>query len=231
MPIFALTEELIFPPPSLAHEEGILAIGGDLKPERLLLAYEMGIFPWYSPQEPIMWWSPDPRFVLYPEQLRVSRSMRPILNQQRFQITYDRAFEQVIGQCRTMPRPGQRGTWITGEMLSAYLALHRQGYAHSVEAWQDSQLVGGLYGVSLGTCFFGESMFAQVSNASKAAFITLVRDLQAAGFTLIDCQVYTEHLDSLGAEEVPRARFLEELATALQEETMKGSWGAHFHRQ
>jgi leucyl/phenylalanyl-tRNA---protein transferase len=231
MPIFELTDELIFPPPSLAHEEGLLAIGGDLKPERLLLGYEMGIFPWYSHRDPIMWWSPDPRFVLYPAQLKVSRSMRPILNQQRFQITYDLAFEQVIRQCRTMPRPGQRGTWITGEMLSAYLTLHQQGYAHSIEAWQERQLVGGLYGVSLGKCFFGESMFAQVSNASKAAFITLVRDLKQAGFVLIDCQVYTEHLDNLGAVQIPRERFLEELAASLQSETLQGSWGAYFNRQ
>jgi len=230
MPIFALTDELIFPDPSLAHEEGILAVGGDLRPERLLLAYEMGIFPWYSRHEPIMWWSPDPRFVLYPDQLKISRSMRPILNQGRFQITYDQAFEAVIRQCRTMPRPGQRGTWITGGMLDAYLSLHEQGYAHSAEAWQNGQLVGGLYGVSLGQCFFGESMFAQVSNASKATFITLVRDLQGAGFPFIDCQVYTDHLSSLGAEEIPRERFLQELDQALDAETLRGDWGHRFNR-
>lgn len=225
MPIYELTNELLFPSPHLAHEEGILAIGGDLRPERLLLAYQKGIFPWYSPHEPIMWWSPDPRFVLYPDQLRVSRSMRPVLNQKRFQITYDQAFRQVIQNCKTMPRPGQRGTWITGEMLDAYVTLHQLGFAHSVEAWQDNELVGGLYGVSLGSCFFGESMFAKVANASKAAFITLVKDISPKGCTLIDCQVYTDHLDSLGAEEVPRETFLAELADGLTAPTWRGNWG------
>jgi leucyl/phenylalanyl-tRNA--protein transferase len=226
MPIFSLTNELIFPAPHLAHKEGILAVGGDLRPERLLLAYQMGIFPWYSGREPILWWSPDPRFVLYPDQLRVSRSMRPILNQHRFEITYDRAFAEVIRQCKTAPRPGQDGTWINAKMQAAYQALHHQGYAHSVEAWQDGQLVGGLYGVSLGRCYFGESMFAHASNSSKAAFITLMGDLQAANIDLIDCQVYTEHLDRLGAIEIPRAQFLSELADRLSFPTLKGDWGS-----
>mgnify|MGYP006266594133 CR=1 FL=1 len=230
MPIFALTDELLFPDPNLAHPEGILAIGGDLRPERLLLAYQMGIFPWYSAREPIMWWSPDPRFVLYPAALRVSRSMRPILNQRRFAITYDCAFDQVIRQCKTVPRAGQGGTWITADMQAAYRELHALGYAHSVEAWQQGELVGGLYGVSLGRCFFGESMFAKASNASKAAFITLVRDLAEQGFDLIDCQVYTDHLHSLGAEEIPRTQFLRELAQRMDQPTQRGHWGEWLDR-
>jgi leucyl/phenylalanyl-tRNA---protein transferase len=230
MPVFALTDELMFPPPDLAEERGILAVGGDLRPERLLLAYRMGIFPWYSHPEPIIWWSPDPRFVLYPANLKVSRSMRPILNQERFQITYDQAFAEVIRHCKTAPRQGQLGTWITPEMQDAYGELYRRGYAHSVEAWQEEQLVGGLYGVSLGRCFFGESMFAKVSNASKAAFITLVRDLTDQGFALIDCQVYTDHLASLGAEAVPRSRFLRELKACLASSGMVGNWGDMLNR-
>ncbi|RMG71150.1 MAG: leucyl/phenylalanyl-tRNA--protein transferase [Bacteroidetes bacterium] len=225
MPIYALTEALMFPDPERAHPDGILAVGGDLRPERLLLAYEHGIFPWFSAGDPILWWSPDPRFVLYPDELKVQRSMRPILNQQKFQITYDQAFAEVIKNCRHTPRPGQRGTWITPEMQAAYLNLHQEGYAHSVEVWQEGALVGGLYGVSLGRCYFGESMFAQVSNASKAGFITLVRDLMARDFALIDCQVYTSHLESLGAREIPRRQFLDELHTHLQAPDLRGNWG------
>lgn len=230
MPIFSLTEEVAFPPPEMAHEDGILALGGDLRPERLLLAYRMGIFPWYSEREPIMWWSPDPRFVLYPNNLKVSKSMRPILNQNRFQITYDQAFGDVIGNCQTTPRPGQYGTWITTEMQDAYLDLHHLGFAHSAEAWKEGELVGGLYGVSLGKSFFGESMFAKESNASKAAFITLVRDLVEQGFKMIDCQVYTEHLASLGAEEVSRAHFLDQLEKWGSTPTLNGNWGEYFGR-
>lgn len=225
MPIFALNESLLFPSPHLAEPDGILAIGGDLAPQRLLLAYEMGIFPWYSEEEPILWWSPDPRFVLYPEDLKISKSMRPILNQRRFRISYDQAFQEVVSRCKQIDRPGQRGTWITGYMLEAYCELHRQGYAHSVEVWQDDKLVGGLYGVSMGNCFFGESMFADVSNASKAGFITLIQDLRQQGFRLIDCQVPTQHLASFGAQEIPRERFLIELALHLKKATHQGNWG------
>ena len=225
MPIYALSEALVFPPPERAHPDGILAVGGDLRPERLLLAYQSGIFPWFSPGDPIIWWSPNPRFVLYPTELKVHRSMRPILNQGRFRITYDQDFAGVIAQCRQAPRPGQAGTWITPEMQQAYLRLHNLGYAHSVEVWQDDALVGGLYGVALGHCYFGESMFAHVSNASKAGFITLVQALTAQGFRLIDCQVYTSHLESLGAREIPRRQFLRELTQALEAPTLRGDWG------
>ncbi|TAE57444.1 MAG: leucyl/phenylalanyl-tRNA--protein transferase [Bacteroidetes bacterium] len=225
MPLFSLSDELIFPDPAWAEPDGMLAVGGDLRPERLLLAYQNGIFPWYSRNEPILWWSPDPRFVLYPEQLYVSKSMKQVLKRETFRITFDQKFREVIGHCGKTRRPGQRGTWITHDMLEAYCTLHERGFAHSVEVWENEKLVGGLYGVSLGKAFFGESMFAHVSNASKAGFITLVRNLQERGFQLIDCQVYTEHLESLGAVLVPRERFLEELSEVLKGETWQGNGG------
>ncbi len=231
MPVFALTEELIFPPPYLANPEGILAIGGDLSINRLLLAYQSGIFPWYSPGEPIIWWSPDPRFVLYPQNLKVSKSMRPILRKEAFQITYDQDFVGVVHHCQKTFREGQKGSWITEEMKKAYHELHRAGFAHSVEVWQDKKLVGGLYGISLGKVFFGESMFAHVSNASKAGFITLIRDLHEKEFYLIDCQVYTSHLESLGAEEIDREIFLEELDQYMDHTTLVGNWGDLFDRK
>lgn len=231
MPIFPLTDALVFPDPTYANPDGILAIGGDLRPERLLLAYEKGIFPWYSQGQPILWWSPDPRFVLWPEELKVSKSMKQVLRKSQFTITYDQAFEAVISHCQQVPRPGQHGTWITGNMLQAYLSLHQQGLAHSVEIWEANNLVGGLYGVSLGDCFFGESMFTHVSNASKAGFITLMQDLRADGIRLIDCQVYTRHLESLGAGEVSRAAFLEKLRAFLLPPTRKGNWGARYERE
>jgi len=224
MPIFQLMEEIIFPPSHLAASSGILAVGGDLSPERILEAYRQGIFPWYADQEPIIWWSPDPRFVLFPSEIRVSRSMRQILRQGRFTITFDQDFQAVITACQK-PRPGQAGTWITREMKEAYIALHEQGYAHSVEAWQEGVLVGGLYGVSLGRCFFGESMFSRVSNASKAAFITLAAELSLRSFGLIDCQVRSSHLASLGARDIPRKEFTSLLQTLLRCETLFGNWG------
>ena len=224
MPVFSLDKRIIFPPVHLAIEGGILAIGGDLEPERLLLAYRSGIFPWYSGDEPIIWWSPDPRFVLFPDELKVSRSMRKILASGVFEITFDRAFPDVIRKCGRAKRPGQRGTWITEEMREAYTEMHRLGYAHSVEAWRDGKLAGGLYGLSLGSCFFGESMFAEVSNASKAAFITLVRALEEKGCAMIDSQVYTAHMESLGATDIPREEYLELLGEALKAETLRGSW-------
>lgn len=224
MPVYLLTEDLIFPPPHLSDENGLLAVGGDLSPERLLLAYKSGIFPWYSDDDPILWWSPDPRLVLYPDQLRVSKSLRKLVRQQKFHLTFDTAFQQVMTACAETRRPGQEGTWIVDEMIQAYTALHHAGFAHSVEAWHEGRLVGGLYGISLGRCFFGESMFAHVSNASKVAFYHLVHYLKARHFDLIDCQVTTEHLLSLGAQEIPRARFLAEIERSLQHPTLHGQW-------
>ncbi|MCU0443538.1 MAG: leucyl/phenylalanyl-tRNA--protein transferase [Microscillaceae bacterium] len=224
MAYYFLSEELWFPSVERADAHGILAIGGDLSPERLLLAYRSGIFPWFSEGDPIVWWSPNPRFVLYPEKLYISKSMRQILRQNRFMVTFDQDFRGVISRCQGSKRVGQNSTWITQEMLEAYCHLHELGYAHSVEVWQNNELVGGLYGVSLGKCFFGESMFTQVSNASKVGFITLSGYLQKLGFPLIDSQVYTQHLESLGAEEIPRRQYLQELSACLEGETRQGSW-------
>ena len=202
-----------FPDPSLADEEGLLAIGGDLSPERLLLAYRKGIFPWYSENDPICWWSPDPRFVLFPSELKVSNSMRNVLNRGTFRFTIDRAFGEVILRCKESLRYGEPGSWINDEIISAYTQLHGMGYAHSVESWQDGKLVGGLYGIRMGNFFFGESMFSTVSNASKFAFINYVKQLQKEGVILIDCQVYTTHLESLGARMIERKEFLKMLET------------------
>lgn len=200
-----------FPPVEYALREpdGLLAVGGDLAPERILSAYRQGIFPWFSPGQPILWWSPDPRAVLLPEKLKVSRSLRKTINKGSFQVTFDTAFEQVIRACATTPRRGQPGTWITEEMQQAYIKLHRMGYAHSAESWSGDELVGGLYGLRLGRVFYGESMFSRRTDASKVAFVHLVRKLQEEGVMLIDCQVTTDHLLSLGAEEIPRRRFIE----------------------
>ncbi len=228
MPVFWLDdEELIFPHPSLADPSGVLALGGDLRPERLLLAYENGIFPWFNPGEEIMWWSPDPRFVLFPDELKVSRSMRPYFNQQKFDLTYDQVFPQVMRSCQTVNRlaQGQLGTWITESMLEAYIHLHELGYAHSVEVWEGEELIGGLYGVALGKVFFGESMFAKRSNASKFGFISLVRRLKEEGYSLIDCQQETRHLGSLGARSISRASFLERLEENKRVETDRRGWG------
>ncbi len=225
MPIYRLCEDIIFPPAELAARSGILAVGGDLSSRRLVEAYRNGIFPWYSDDDPIIWWSPDPRYVLFPGELRVSRSMRQTIKREIFSITFDRDFRGVIGACRSSRRRKEKGTWITDEMLEAYTELFELGLAHSVEAWKDDRLAGGLYGVSLGGCFFGESMFAAVSNASKAAFVALVERLRSRGFTLIDCQVHTAHLESLGARGIPRAYFLELLAEALKMPTLRGNWG------
>jgi len=224
MPVFRLTDRLVFPPPELASPEGILAVGGDLTPERLLLAYRMGIFPWYNEEEPILWWSPDPRCVLFPGEIRISRSMRQFLRKPSLEITFDRHFAGVVAGCRA-PRKGLGGTWIHDEMAEAYGRLHALGYAHSVEVWQAGRLVGGLYGVSLGRCFFGESMFSAVSNASKAALITLAQRIRSMGFVFIDCQVPSEHLHSLGARLLPRPVFLDLLAQGVEEGTLKGNWG------
>jgi leucyl/phenylalanyl-tRNA--protein transferase len=224
MPVFLLDSTLAFPPVECAIEGGILAVGGDLSPERLLLAYREGIFPWYSDGEPIIWWSPDPRFVLFPQELKVSKTTRQVINRRIFDITFDADFSGVIARCAAVKRRRQRGTWITDEMREAYTALHSLGYAHSVESWKEGRLVGGLYGVSLGKIFFGESMFTLESNASKAALVTLVRVLHSKGFKLIDSQVYTEHMERFGAREIPRSEYLKMLKECLRYETTQGSW-------
>lgn len=223
--MFLLSKESIeFPSPELANSRGILAVGGDLSPQRLLLAYNMGIFPWYERGSQIMWWSLDPRFVLFPNELKVSKSMRPYFNQNKFELTCDKAFEEVIRACQTQRGFLRSDTWITEDMEEAYCRLHTLGFAHSVEVWQGGKLVGGLYGVSLGKCFFGESMFSKVSNASKFGFIALTRRLEELGFGLIDCQQETNHLASLGARSIPRREFLAILKKNEQEETLQGKW-------
>jgi leucyl/phenylalanyl-tRNA--protein transferase len=222
MPVFHLTEKIVFPPPGYAEEDGLLAVGGDLSVSRLLLAYSMGIFPWYSEGSPILWWSPDPRLVLLPEDLRVSRSLRQRIKKGTFTVTMDAAFEDVIKNCATVHRKRSGETWITPEMVRAYIDLHRSGYAHSVESWYDGKLAGGVYGVSLGAAFFGESMFSLMSDASKVALVMLVRQLRRWGFLMIDCQVTTRHLISLGAKEMPRDRFMNLLKASLEKETRKG---------
>ncbi|RYY67833.1 MAG: leucyl/phenylalanyl-tRNA--protein transferase [Chitinophagaceae bacterium] len=202
-----LTNSLIFPSVEEADENGLLAIGGDLGAERLLLAYRSGIFPWFNEEDPICWWSPDPRFVLYPADIKISKSMQAIFRKNIFEFKIDTAFEQVITQCQNTYRDGQDGTWITEEMKAAYINLHRQGYAHSAEAWWDGKLVGGLYGIRLGKVFFGESMFSHASNASKFAFINYVKQLHQEHVELIDCQLHTNHLESLGARMISRKHF------------------------
>jgi leucyl/phenylalanyl-tRNA--protein transferase len=199
-----------FPPVEQANEDGLLAIGGELSVKRLLDAYNHGIFPWYNDSQPIIWWSPDPRMVLFPEKLKVSKSMQQLLRKKEFQVSFNEDFEAVISNCANIKREGQGGTWITPEMKKAYIELHKLGYARSVEVWQDNKLVGGLYGIYLEEkkIFCGESMFTLVSNASKFGFIKLVEKLKTEGVKLIDCQVYTKHLESLGAEEIPRKEFL-----------------------
>ena len=209
---FRLTEKIEFPDPRLADEDGLLAIGGDLSVDRLLLAYQLGIFPWFSGDTP-HWYSPDPRCVLIPEDLYISKSMRTLIRRDAFHVTCNQAFEQVIRNCKSVRREGQWGTWITEDMMRAYLKLHELGHAWSFEAWQDGELAGGLYGIRMGCIFFGESMFSHRSNASKYAFIKCVQQLEADGVILIDCQVYTEHLLSLGAHLTSRDEFLEFIAS------------------
>jgi leucyl/phenylalanyl-tRNA--protein transferase len=224
MPVFYLTGRISFPPVQLAEKSGLLAVGGDLTPKRILAAYRKGIFPWYSQGDPILWWSPDPRLVLYPEDLRISKSLKKLLNAKRFDITFDRAFHEVIQNCAEMRTENRRETWLTEEMIEAYSLLHETGCAHSVEAWKDGELAGGLYGLALGKCFFGESMFSKQSNASKVAFVSLVTRLKAEGFRLIDCQVTTRHLLSFGAKEIRRAVFLKELERYIKGPGPSGLW-------
>ena len=206
--MYLLSKDLIFPEVHLANEDGLLAIGGDLSPERLLLAYKSGIFPWYNKGEPIIWYSPNPRMVLFPNKLKISKSMKQLIRRNEFQITFNKNFEEVISNCKSIEREGQQSTWITEEMQEAYLKLHKKGIAKSVEVWKNKELVGGLYGVDLGTVFCGESMFSKISNASKLAFIYMVQKLENEKYQLIDCQVYNNHLASLGAEEISRTKFL-----------------------
>lgn len=217
-------EVLVFPDPREAMDGGLLAFGGDLSPSRLLLAYRSGIFPWYSQGDPILWWSPDPRLVLFPEKLKISKSLRKILKSGRFEIRMDTAFGEVIYACGMMPREGQDGTWILPEMIEAYEELHHLGYAHSVETYMEGELVGGLYGVSLGGVFFGESMFSREPDASKSALAALVTFCLEQGIGLIDCQVTTDHLMRMGAEEIERNRFLDLLKLSLEKETLMGAW-------
>jgi leucyl/phenylalanyl-tRNA--protein transferase len=217
MPVFELAEEIAFPPPELAESDGLLAVGGDLSVDRLLLAYSMGIFPWYSEGQPILWWSPDPRLVLFPGEFKSSRSLRQTIKKGIFTVTMNTAFKDVISQCASIHKDKHGDTWITGEMIEAYLRLHDIGVAHSVESWHGDELRGGLYGVALGGAFFGESMFATMSDASKVALAALVEKLKQWGYDIIDCQVVTEHLRSFGAKEIGRREFLEILRHSLQE--------------
>ena len=206
MPLFALDNELVFPPVHLAEPDGLLAMGGDLSSERLLLAYRNGIFPWYE-GDTILWWCPHPRFVLFPDELKVSKSIKTLLNKNELKFTTNKAFAQVIHHCKETKRPGQDGTWITNEVEKAYCRLHELGYAHSAEVWKNDELVGGLYGIKLDRVFFGESMFSLESNASRFAFIKYVQELKNEGIELIDCQVYTEYLESFGARMIDRENF------------------------
>ena len=223
MPVFRLDDRLVFPDPRLA-EQGLLAVGGDLSPERLLLAYRSGIFPWYEEGQAILWHSPEPRMVLDARRLHVPASIRKTIRRGRLRVTLDAAFRAVREGCASSHRPEGAGTWITGEMIDAYVRLHELGYAHSCEAWSGDELAGGLYGVSLGGAYFGESMFARVPEASKVGFVALVEQLVRWGIDLVDCQVYTEHLDRFGAEERPRSRYLASLGRALKLPTRRGRW-------
>lgn len=214
-----------FPDPRKADSEGIVAIGGDLSVKTLLAAYSKGIFPWYNENQPILWWCPDPRFVLHPDDLKVSKSMRPYFNQAKYIVTYDTAFEHVMTACGRIPRKDQpAGSWITPDMLQGYIDLHHAGFAHSIEVWEEGALVGGLYGVAIGKIFFGESMFALRPNASKMGFIQLVHSLKKRGYELIDCQQETGHLGTLGAKSIQRTTFLDKLETLVQHHTDRGLW-------
>ena len=224
MPVEISRRSLEFPDLDEADESGLLAIGGDLSIERLKLAYSKGIFPWYEDGMPILWWSPDPRMELFPEKMIISHSLRQSIKKQQFTVTIDHAFEKVIRNCAKTTRKGEDGTWITTEMQNAYIRLHEAGYAHSAEAWLDGELVGGLYGVALGKAFFGESMFHHVTNASKVALFELVEKLSSWNFEIIDAQVYTNHLESLGGEMIPRGEYIHILEKALLKEDVIGSW-------
>lgn len=224
MPVYRLPDEIAFPDPSEAEADGLLAVGGDLTPERVLTGYAMGIFPWPHEGWPLMWFSPDPRMVLFPDELKLQRSLRQTIRKEPFEITFDTDFARVIDACKDIPRAGQEGTWITPDMLKSYTRLFELGFAHSVEAWHDGELVGGLYGVSLGAGFFGESMFALEDDASKVAFAAFVHQLKLWGFQFIDAQVHTHHLERFGARMIPRDEYLLALAEALATPTRRGPW-------
>ncbi|MBN2800311.1 MAG: leucyl/phenylalanyl-tRNA--protein transferase [Deltaproteobacteria bacterium] len=224
MPIFRLSPRILFPSPALADSSGLLAVGGDLSPKRLVLAYASGIFPWYSDDQPLLWWSPDPRMVLHTEELHVHRSLAKRIRRGDYAITMDRAFDRVIRACAEVPRPGQGGTWITEEMMASYQELHRLGYAHSVEAWRGDALVGGLYGVAVGRMFAGESMFAHAPDASKVAFAHLVAQLHRWDYPIVDAQMHTEHLARFGARLIPRSRFLEQVSVLSHTAGHRGRW-------
>ncbi|MDF1578738.1 MAG: leucyl/phenylalanyl-tRNA--protein transferase [Desulfurivibrionaceae bacterium] len=224
MPVFQLDESISFPPPQMAREDGLLAVGGDLKPERLLLAYHLGIFPWYSQGEPILWWAPVPRMVLFPDDFHLSRSLARTMRRKTFTVTFDEAFPEVINNCAAIRLDRGEETWLGAEMIEAYCKLHELGYAHSVECWHGTELKGGLYGVSLGSVFFGESMFSLAPNGSKVAMAALVNQLVLWEFDLIDCQIHNSHLESLGAAEIPGDEFWERLALAVDKPTLIGKW-------
>jgi len=224
MPVYQLPDEPLFPSPDEAEPGGLLAVGGDLSLIRLLRAYAMGIFPWYSDEDPILWWSPDPRLILEPSKLKVSKSLRRVVKKGQFSVTFDRVFDRVIGKCATARRRGGEGTWIVDDMIRAYTELHRAGFAHSVESWDGTELAGGLYGVSIGKAFFGESMFTQAKDASKVALVYLADMLAAWQFDFIDCQITTDHLLRMGAHEIPRTAFLQRLARAVTHRTRRGRW-------
>ena len=224
MPVYQLSDKLIFPPAELADKDGLLAIGGDLSPERLLLAYSNGIFPWYTAGDPILWWSPSPRLVIFPDEFTIPKRLSRLIRQKKFSATVDQAFQEVIAACATSDKRRKMGTWITIEMIDAYCRLHDMGFAHSVECWMDGELAGGLYGISLGGIFFGESMFSRQTNASKVALVALVDKLKKWDFDLIDCQMKTEHLMQFGAREIPGAEFQKLLIKSLSRETKIGKW-------
>jgi len=224
MPVYQLTDTLIFPPAELAEKDGLLAIGGDLSPERLLLAYGTGIFPWFSEGDPILWWSPSPRLIIFPDEFKIPKRLSRLIRRKKFSVTLDKAFRQVISACATLDERKEKGTWITGDMIEAYCRLHDMGYAHSVECWQDDKLAGGLYGISLGRVFFGESMFSRQPDSSKIALVSLVKKITAWDFDLIDCQMKTAHLMQFGAREIPGPEFQKLLAKSMSYPTQKGKW-------
>ncbi len=227
MTVYQLIPDLpLFPPVEEAEVDGLLAIGGDLSVERLLEAYRLGIFPWYEDGQPILWWSPDPRLIMIPNEFKNSRSLKKIIRQKQFDVRFDSAFSQVINKCAEVRRQKDEGTWITSEMQNAYIALHHEGFAHSIESWQDGKLVGGLYGISLGKCFFGESMFSICSNASKVALSALAIFSSQNGIEMIDCQMTTPHLVSMGAKEISRKLFTEKLKILQAQPTLLGSWNS-----
>ncbi len=226
MTVYILDDSLVFPNPQSAESNGLLAVGGDLSVERLLLAYRSGIFPWYSEGDPLMWFSPDPRLIIFFDNLHVSSKLKKVVRSKTYEVRFDTAFKDVIIKCAMVERVGQNGTWITDEMVEAYIRLHNEGYAHSVETFHEGKLVGGLYGVSLGGVFFGESMFFEMSNASKVALYSLVDKLRSWGFDFIDSQVPNDHMLGLGGKEVKRTAFLNLLENSLKKQTKIGNWGS-----